>query len=30
LSFAAADKIAFDELQKASGLKLPWFLSWLA
>ena len=29
LTFAAADKIAFDELQKASGLKLPWFLSWL-
>ena len=29
LSLAAADKIAFDELQKASGLKLPWFLSWL-
>jgi hypothetical protein len=30
LTFAAADKIAFDELQKASGLKLPWFLSWLS
>ena len=29
LSLAAADKLAFDELQKASGLKLPWFLSWL-
>ena len=29
LSFAAADVIAFDELQKATGLKLPWFLSWL-
>ena len=29
LTFAAADKVAFDELQKASGLKLPWFLSWL-
>jgi len=29
LSFAAADAIAFDELQKALGLKLPRFLSWL-
>jgi hypothetical protein len=29
LSLAAADKVAFDELQKASDLKLPWFLSWL-
>ena len=29
LSLAAADKLAFDELQKASGLKLPWILSWL-
>ena len=29
LSLAAADGIAFDELQKASGLKLPWYLSWL-
>jgi hypothetical protein len=30
LSFAAADKIAFDELQKASGLKLPRLLAWLS
>jgi len=30
LTFAAADGIAFNELQNASGLKLPWFLSWLA
>jgi len=29
LTLAAADGIAFNELQKASGLKLPWFLSWL-
>ena len=29
LTFAAADGIAFNELQNASGLKLPWFLSWL-
>ena len=29
LSFAAADTIALDEVQKSSGLKLPWFLSWL-
>ena len=29
LSLTAADKLAFDELQKASGLKLPWLLSWL-
>lgn len=29
LTQAAADKVAFDELQSAVGLKAPWFAFWL-